>query len=221
MVESLSVGPLGERCYILPYGKAKACLLVDPGDEAKRILGFLDKAGLLPSCVVATHGHLDHTAAIPDILAAFSARGIELPIAVHAQDAAYFGHLGEATNRATFTGIRALGFFRHYWRPLPEASIILDDGATVGGDESPWRVIHSPGHTMGSICLYDGSEGLLVSGDTLFQDGVGRTDGPDSDAEALMRSLARLCALPDGTIVYPGHGEATTIGYEKAGLGLC
>ena len=90
MVERLKVGPLGENAYILPAlgerGEADRCILVDPGDEGARIVGFLDSRGLTPLCIALTHGHLDHTAAIPDILAAFSARGIDVPIAAHVLD---------------------------------------------------------------------------------------------------------------------------------------
>ena len=211
------VGPLGENAYILPAREpAGACILVDPGDEAERIVAFLDSRSLKPSLIVLTHGHLDHTAAIPEIVAAFAARGLRVGLAVHALDARYLGKEGEATNRSTFAAIRAMGYFKSYWRPLPEADLLLEDGSPVPG--TSFEVIHTPGHTAGSICLYDKAAGILVSGDTLFRDGVGRTDGPDSDGAELGKSLERLVALPPGTEVFPGHGEPTTIGREKAVL---
>jgi glyoxylase-like metal-dependent hydrolase (beta-lactamase superfamily II) len=217
MLHSLTVGPLGERCYLLEFGPPGEAIIVDPGDEADRILALLDSVGLKPACILATHGHLDHTAAIPDLMAAFAARGLTPPIAIHREDAAYFGASSEATNRATFTSIGATGFFKHYFRPLPEASIILEDGDALLG--SAWKVIHTPGHTRGSICLYNAAESCLVSGDTLFAGGVGRTDGPDSDPEALATSITtRLLVLPDDTQVHPGHGGPTTIGNEREGL---
>lgn len=211
MLERLTVGPIGENAYVL--ADAGGCLLVDPGDEAPRILSFLDSRGMVPSMVIATHGHLDHTAAIPELFAAWNSRGITVPLAVHADDACYFGARGEETNRSLFKAIRALGYFKTYWRPLPEPDILLSDGDAIPG--SSYRVISSPGHSRGSISLYDAAGSILISGDTLFRDGVGRTDGPDSDPAGLEESLRRLFALPPETRVFPGHGEETTIGDES------
>ncbi len=211
MVERLTVGPIGENAYVLA-GEGY-CVLVDPGADASRILSFLDSRGLKPDLIVATHGHLDHSAAIPELLAAWQARGFAVPLAAHAADADYFGEKGEETNRSLFAAIRALGYFNAYWRALPAPDILLNDGDSLS--VGPFRVVHSPGHTRGSICLYDEAAAILVSGDTLFRDGVGRTDGPDSDGVALEASLSRLLKLPPGTQVFPGHGEGTTIGRES------
>jgi hydroxyacylglutathione hydrolase len=210
MLERLRVGPLGENAYAL--ASEGTCILVDPGDEAPRILAFLDSRGLAPSLIVATHGHLDHVAAVPELLAAWRGRGMKVGLAVHADDAGYFGPEAEDKHRRLFAAIRALGYFEAFWRPLPPPDLILQDGDAVPG--SPYRVIHTPGHTRGSICLYDEAAGLLISGDTLFRGGYGRTDGPDSDPAALEESLARLGSLPPETRVYPGHGEETAIGRE-------
>jgi hydroxyacylglutathione hydrolase len=214
MLERLTVGPIGENAYVLLGGGS--CILVDPGDEAERILSFLDSRSLVPRMIVATHGHLDHTAAIPELIAAWRARGTEVPLAAHALDADYFGAKGEETNRQLFHAIRALGYFKAYWRPIPPPDLLLGDGDLVPG--SSYRVVHSPGHTRGSICLYDEAASVLVSGDTLFRDGTGRTDGPDSDPAALGSSLQRLFDLPPETKVFPGHGEETTIGYESRSI---
>jgi hydroxyacylglutathione hydrolase len=211
MLESLTVGPIGVNAYILVDDRA--CVLVDPGDEAQRILSFLDSRGLIPSLVVATHGHLDHTAAIPELFAAWRLRGLVVPLAVHTEDADYFGERGEETNERLFAAIRATSYFKHYWRPIPAPDILLADGVELPG--SSYRVIHSPGHSRGSICLYDAATSILVSGDTLFREGVGRTDCPDSDPAALAASLERLFALPSDTRVFPGHGDETTIGRES------
>jgi glyoxylase-like metal-dependent hydrolase (beta-lactamase superfamily II) len=211
MVERLTVGPIAENSYVLV--EEAACTLVDPGAEAGRILAFLDSRGLVPSMIVATHGHLDHTAAIPELLSAWRDRGIEVPLAAHAQDACYFGEDSEKTNRALFASIRALSYFKAYWRPIPSPQVLLSDGDAI--PRSSFRAIHSPGHSRGSICLYDAVASILVSGDTLFRDGVGRTDCFDSDSAALGTSLERLFALPPETRVFPGHGEETTIGRES------
>jgi hydroxyacylglutathione hydrolase len=211
MLERLTVGPIGENSYVL--AAAGSCVLVDPGDEAQRILSFLDSRGLVPDLVVATHGHLDHTAAIPELFAEWRSRGIAVPLAAHAADADYFGAKGEETNRSLFAAIRALGYFKTYWRPIPVPDIFLSDGDAIPG--SGYRTIHSPGHSRGSICLYDEAASILISGDTLFRDGFGRTDSLDSDPEALEESIRRLFALPPETLVFPGHGEETTIGRES------
>ncbi|MDP3177528.1 MAG: MBL fold metallo-hydrolase [Spirochaetaceae bacterium] len=220
MIERLRVGPIGENAYIVVCAGTSggACVLVDPGDEAARILSFLDSRALAPSYIVVTHGHLDHTSAIPELLDAWTRRGRTVRLAVHALDAAYFGETGETTNRTLFAAIGALGYFKAYWRPMPEPDLLLNDGDLVPG--SPLRVIHTPGHTAGSICLYDREAALLLSGDTLFQGGVGRTDGPDSDPRLLESSLARLFSLPAETTVLPGHGEATSIGSEIGTQGM-
>jgi glyoxylase-like metal-dependent hydrolase (beta-lactamase superfamily II) len=211
MLERLTVGPLGENAYVLADGDS--CVLVDPGDEASRILSFFDSRDLVPNLVVATHGHLDHTAAIPELFAAWRSRGISVPLAAHAADVDYFGARGEETNRSLFAAIGALGYFKTYWRSIPVPEILLSDGDIIPG--SNYRTIHSPGHSRGSICLYDEAASILISGDTLFRDGFGRTDGPDSDPAALEESIERLFALPQATRVFPGHGEETTIGRES------
>ena len=217
MLERLRVGPIGENAYIIPAnGDEGDCVLVDPGDEAERIVALLDSRGLRPSLIALTHGHLDHIAAIPEVVAAFEARGRRPRVAIHALDACYLGEEGEAANRATFAAIRALGYFKHYWRPMPAPDLLLEEGSPIPG--TSFALIHTPGHTRGSACFYDAAAAILVSGDTLFQDGVGRTDGPDSDGEALARSLERLVALPPATEVFPGHGEPTTIGRERRSL---
>lgn len=207
-IERLRVGPIGENVYAVETGTSG--FLVDPGDDPDQILGFLAEKRVAVSWIVLTHGHLDHTAAIPGLLAAW--RGPVPGIAIHALDASYLGAPGESTNAALFEAIGAPGFFRSYWKGLPEASLILADGDLIPG--TAFRVMHTPGHSAGSICLYEEESGSLISGDTLFRDGVGRTDGPDCDPSALQASLARLAALPPDTAVYPGHGPKTTIGRE-------
>lgn len=213
-IERLRVGPIGENVYAIQSGDSGQAhgsgLLVDPGDDADAILRFLVEKGMRVSLIVLTHGHLDHTAALPDLLAQWQG---DLPnIAIHRLDAAYLGAKGEATNKELFDRINAAGFFQGYWKPLPEPTILLADGDMLPG--TGIRVLHSPGHSAGSICLYDSESATLISGDTLFRDGVGRSDGPDSDPEALQASLARLAALPPETLVFPGHGPRTTIGRE-------
>ncbi|HWR12927.1 MAG TPA: MBL fold metallo-hydrolase [Rectinemataceae bacterium] len=207
-VERLRVGPIGENVYAVQTGEDG--FLVDPGDDPEAIAGFLSQKAIKISLIVLTHGHLDHTSAIPGLMEKWAANPPK--IAVHRLDASYLGAKGEETNRILFDTISAPGFFSSYWKGLPEPAILLDEGDAIQG--TGFRVLHTPGHSAGSLCLYDRDEGVLISGDTLFRDGVGRTDGPDSDPAALEKSLARLASLPPDTVVYPGHGPRTTIGRE-------
>ena len=225
----LKVGPIGENCYIV--ASEGTVLVVDPGAEPEKIYSFLQEHELVPGMVALTHGHLDHTAAIPGL---FEMLGTELPIAIHLDDAHYLGEESERTNRELFEAIGAPSYFHSFWKPLPKAAVFLSEGMTVPG--TSLLVIHTPGHSRGSICLYEavlnaGSYGVedvareagaerssgcscLISGDTVFRDGVGRTDAPDSDPAALERSLKRLASFPFATLVFPGHGPRTTIGRE-------
>jgi glyoxylase-like metal-dependent hydrolase (beta-lactamase superfamily II) len=210
-IESIHVGPLGENVYAVQSGET--AFLIDPGDEAERILNFLQDIEISPQLIVLTHGHLDHSSGLPKLLDQWRGR---LPrIAIHGLDAPYLGTAGEATNRKLFEGLKAMPYFRYAWKNLPEPDMLLAEGDTIPG--SDYTVLHTPGHSAGSICLFSPSDLILLSGDTLFRDGMGRTDGPDSDYRALRESLQRLSTLPPETKVYPGHGEATTIGREFGG----
>jgi len=207
-IERLRVGPIGENVYAIE--SRGVGVLVDPGDEPAKILAFLEEKNISVSLVVLTHGHLDHAAALPDLLIAWQDRHI--PIAIHPSDAHYLGARGEMTNKALFEAISAPSFFNNYWKPLPEPELFLNDGDFVPG--TSLRVIHTPGHSAGSICLYDEEAGFVVSGDTLFRDGIGRTDSPDADPILIVHSLQKLVALPPETVVFPGHGPRTTIERE-------
>jgi len=220
IVWRLKLGPIGENCYIVKSGDV--VLIIDPGSEPETIVAFLREHELIPSMVVLTHGHLDHTSAIPELFAKLAQN---FPIAMHPDDAHYLGARSEATNRQLFEAIRAPSYFLAYWKPLPEATVFLEDGKMIPGTQV--QVIHTPGHSKGSISLFErelspGSygfedtplHGYLITGDTLFRDGVGRTDGPDSDPIALEHSLEKLALFSPETLVFPGHGPRTTIGRE-------
>jgi len=213
MIARIAVGALAANCWILPIGSDGSCLLVDPGAEADRILGFLDGHRLVPSLVVCTHGHFDHVCAIGPLREVYASRGIALPVAIHRDDSGYLGDGGEARNRRLLESMGG-DYFDGLWTPVPQADILLEEGSTL--PDTSWFVIHTPGHSKGSICLYDETRGLLVSGDTLFRDGVGRTDGFDGSAEELRQSIvSKLFPLPSETKVFPGHGARTTIGRER------
>jgi glyoxylase-like metal-dependent hydrolase (beta-lactamase superfamily II) len=221
MVNHVCVGELQTNCWIIPLpggssgepavpdaGSQKPgnCIVVDPGGDGKLILVRLEKLELRPRYIVLTHAHFDHIAALPDLAAAFP----DADIAIHRAEAARLGPRSLETHRRDFNSIGANAYIDALWKPLPEASILLQEGETLG----PFRVLHLPGHSPGSIGLYREEEKILFSGDTLFRAGIGRTDLPGGDGALIVQSLRRLFTLEGDTAVYPGHGPATTIRRE-------
>lgn len=217
MIHRLSVGPIGENVYIV-QSMSGPLVLFDPGDEPDRVLAET-LAGLRPGetagvFVVATHGHLDHVSAWSALVEGLRSRGIAVRTYAPEGDRAYFGERAMATNRRIFADINAQAYFSKHWLPVPEADEYFGDGFVLPGTDI--RVLHTPGHTPGSSCFVVDSGSALISGDTLFAGGRGRTDTFDADESAIMHSIrSRLCVLPDAVRVWPGHGEPTTIGREK------
>lgn len=190
----LVVGSLGTNCYIVASEKSNA-FVIDPGDEAVKIKNFLVQRKLTARFVVNTHGHIDHIKADAEM---------GLPVSLH-QDDREMAVDPEKNMMTAFFGT---------FRPVtPER--LLKDGDTVALDELEFKVIHTPGHTPGGICL--SRKDVLFSGDTLFKDGIGRTDLPGSSERLMGESLKKLSSLAKNTIVYPGHGPETTIGDEFNG----
>ena len=190
---TVQVGGFEVNCSILSEnGRA---WIVDPGQEPNRIIDTLAKKGLEPAAVLLTHAHFDHIGAIPGLLAKFP----DLPVFVNEKDAPMFGHpLNQLPPEYT-----------SFQKPRNLAT--LDKLAGPGQLE----IIETPGHTPGGVCYYFPTDKLLLSGDTLFAGSVGRTDLPGGDMATLMDSLRKLTALPDDTLVIPGHGPHTTIAAEK------
>lgn len=205
-IQPFEFNPFGELTYIVYNPATLDAIIVDPGmgdqDENEALDSFIEDKKLKITGVVNTHMHLDHC---------FGANYVKdkYGVGVSAHTADQF--LGEdIDNQARLFGIR-----------LKNRSVMIDaplaDGDTIEiGDES-LRVIHTPGHSPGGICLYSSSGSFLIAGDTLFKGSIGRTDLPGSDHAQLLHSIrTKLFTLPDATIVLSGHGEPTTIGEEKA-----
>ena len=192
---TVQVGGFEVNCSILSEnGRA---WIVDPGQEPNRIIDTLAEKGLEPAAVLLTHAHFDHIGAIPGLLAKFP----DLPVFVHEKDAPMFGHpLNQLPPEYT-----------SFQKPRNLAT--LDKLSGPGQLE----IIETPGHTPGGVCYYFPKDKLLLSGDTLFAGSVGRTDLPGGDMATLIDSLRKLTALPDDTLVIPGHGPHTTIAAEKRG----
>ncbi len=200
IIEKLVVGPFGANCYIVGSEPGGEGMIIDPGAEAERILRRVEDLKLDIKLIVLTHGHIDHIDGVKEIKEATGA-----PVAVHTDDVKTLSedHLG-----------RVLGFSRP---PPPPPDRLLKDGDKIDiGDGLHFVVLHTPGHSPGGICLLGG--GVVFSGDTLFSFGIGRADLPGGNADQLMDSIrTRLMVLDDETIVYPGHGQKTTIGDERRG----
>jgi glyoxylase-like metal-dependent hydrolase (beta-lactamase superfamily II) len=194
-VERLELGPLQTNCWLVSDGAGGPLLVVDPAGDADILIEAV--AGRAVATVILTHGHFDHLAAARELLTTCGGK-----LMIHLADAAWI-------TTAEGNGAALFG----YNDSAPPADRELRDEDTVDVGSLSFEVLHTPGHTPGSICLLAGDR--LFSGDTLFAGSVGRTDFPRGDARALDRSIARLAAFPDTTVVHPGHGPDTTIGRER------
>jgi hydroxyacylglutathione hydrolase len=200
ILETFPVGPLRCNCTILGDEVTHEAVVVDPGDNIPEILSRLHKHGLTLRQIVITHAHIDHVGG-----AVLLKKATGAPVFLNQHD---LGLLGAMEIQAGWLGI-----------PTPEVAspdASADDGLTVGLATLQAEVIHTPGHTPGSICLLFPQQHLLLAGDTLFAGSIGRTDLPGGDGPQILRSLRdRLMVLPETTRVLPGHGPDTTIGEEK------
>jgi len=194
--EVVPVGPLLSNSYIVWLEGSSEGVVVDCGDEAPRIAGVLAAYGLEPKALLLTHGHLDHTGGVKAFVERFP-----IPFYMHADEIPIFKTIREQG-----------ALFGMLIGEPPEAKDFLSDGANFTAAGLDFSVLHTPGHTPGSLCFLTG--GMLFSGDVLFQGAVGRTDLPGGSSKQLMASLERLKALPPETIVFPGHGPSTTVREE-------
>ncbi len=201
ILEQLLVGSMGVCCYIIGCEETKKGAIVDPGGDERRILAEVEKLGLQIEYIIATHGHPDHVCGNRIIMEATG--GV---IVMHEADADYF-EKPETQNYFSMLGLE----------PSPPAQKRVKDGDLIEVGNVQLRVIHTPGHTPGGICLYSAPN--LFTGDTLFVGGVGRTDFPGGSYNGLLESLEKkVLTLPEETIIWPGHGyggSQSTIGEEK------
>jgi hydroxyacylglutathione hydrolase len=199
ILEGFPTGLLQGNCFIAGCEETKEAMIVDPGDDATEILAILEQKGLTAKLIVLTHEHIDHIGAVDAVRQA-----TEAPVAMHPVAYEYTAYQSQAA-------MMWLG------RPLPrmnEPEIWLEEGQEISVGKLKFQVLFCPGHSPGHICLY--GEGVLFSGDVLFQLSIGRFDLPGGDGLKLYRSIRdKLFVLPDETLVLPGHGPTTTIGQEK------
>ena len=196
---TIQVGSFEVNCSLLENeGKA---LIIDPGQEADRIIAALENKGWEPEAILLTHGHFDHINGIPGLLERFP----DLPVYVSEEDAKVMSH--------------PMNSLPPEYSPVtvPSKNLKTDlRNSSFSILHSSFTVIPTPGHTPGGVCYFFPQEKLLLSGDTLFAGSIGRTDLPGGDMATLMRSLDSLRSLPEDTVVIPGHGMTTTIGRELA-----
>jgi hydroxyacylglutathione hydrolase len=201
-IDRLVLGEFETNCYIVRRDeKAADCLIIDTGLDAGPLLSFLDKQKMTPKALIITHGHIDHIAGVEILRTKFPS----LPVYIHKLDA-----------ELLTDSVGNLSFMAGVSFDAGQADHTVDEPDVIDQAGIKLRVIHTPGHTAGGICLYSQPDGVVFVGDTLFADSVGRTDFPGGNMRQLIECIKeKLLTLPDDTVVYPGHGSRTTIGREK------
>jgi glyoxylase-like metal-dependent hydrolase (beta-lactamase superfamily II) len=198
--EIVPVGPLQCNCSIVGDPETKAGIVIDPGDDVDEILAIVERHGLTVTQIAISHGHIDHVAGAMELRARTGA-----PILINERDRRLLDMLDA---QAKWLGLATPG--------RVEVASGLSDGDVLRAGPLRAEVLHTPGHTEGSVCLYFAEARRLIAGDTLFAGSIGRTDLPGGSFEKIMMSLHdRLLALPEETLVVPGHGPVTSIGEER------
>jgi glyoxylase-like metal-dependent hydrolase (beta-lactamase superfamily II) len=203
-IECTPLGPFETNCYVLRDADdpARHCWIVDPGAGPGPVIDAVRRAGLVPQAVLLTHAHADHVAGVEEVRAAFPG----VPVLLHRAEHAFLGD--PQLNLSAFVGLPV---------SVGAADGALEPGAVLALGGTRWRVLHTPGHSPGSVTLVCDAAGEAIVGDTLFAGSIGRVDFPTSDPAAMHRSLHEvLMALPDAVRVHPGHGPSTTVGRERA-----
>ena len=198
--EILPVGPLQCNCSVVGDETTHEAMVIDPGDDIQQVLGLIRKHNLQVKQIVITHAHIDHVGGAMKLRKATGA-----PILLNQNDYALLKMLDV---QAAWIGMAA--------PEKVEIDSSLNHAETIKAGSLEAQVLHTPGHTEGSICLYFPAENKLIAGDTLFAGSIGRTDLPGGSYDKILKSLHdRVLALPDETVVVPGHGPLTTIGDER------
>ena len=200
-VYKLPVGPLEMNCFIAVDESTSHCLLIDPGDDVRTIIQTVEKNGLIPQMIFNTHCHIDHIRRVSDIQNHF-----DIPFYMLKDDLPL---LETARHQGKMFGLEASA--------PPNVTQYVEDGAKSKVGETEFTIYHTPGHSPGSISLY--MSGHVFTGDVLFRNSIGRTDLFGGDMEVLLQSIReKLFVLEDETVVHPGHGPDSTIGYEKQNI---
>ena len=199
LVKQLPLGVIQTNCYVVGCEETKEGVIIDPGDQADKILEVIEADGLIIKYILNTHAHFDHIMANADLV-----KALGVPLALHPLDLP----LLRANGGAALFGMEA--------PPSPEPDMELAEGDTISFGTHTFDVIYTPGHTIGHVSFHEAKEAIIFDGDVLFAGGIGRTDLPGGDYETLMNSInEKLMVLPDETVVCSGHGPVTTIGRER------
>lgn len=198
--EVLPVGLLQCNCSIFGDEESREAIVIDPGDNIDDILTILKRHGLRVKAIIITHAHIDHIGGAAKLKAATNA-----PVLMNSADQELYQHLDV---QASWLGMET-----------PQKTSIDNealDGSSLMLGNAEFKILHTPGHTQGSISVWIPPESKLIAGDTLFRDSIGRTDLPGGNSRQILRSIEdKLMQLPEETVVYPGHGATTTVGREK------
>ena len=195
-VTALTVGAFQENCYLLVDPVAAKCAIIDPGAEGERIIGAVERTGAVPEGIWLTHAHIDHIGAIAALK-----RRWDVPVYLHPLDEPLYQ---AADRQAALYGVP--------WEPPPPPDHALGSGDILCAGALRFGVMHAPGHAPGHVVFH--GHGIAFVGDCLFAGSIGRTDLPLSNPRDMAASLERIVALPEDTVVYPGHGPVTTIREE-------
>jgi len=196
-IKRFEVSPLFVNCYLVYDEETKEAIVIDPGDEPDLILDFVKEEGLNLKYILCTHGHFDHIGAVREMK-----EGTGAEILLHEDDLEIYRHSPQL----------AIQYFGIEIDPQPEPDRLLKDNEIIQINNIQLKIIHTPGHSPGSISIY--TNGYLFTGDTLFKGSIGRTDIPGGDFNELLNSLKKISTLPLETNVLPGHGPKTDLGTE-------
>lgn len=198
--EVLPVGPLQCNCSIFGDPESGQAIVIDPGDEIQLLMRIISRYSFRVTAIVVTHAHIDHIGG-----AAALKKMTGAPIYMNRDDLGLVSRLEE---QAAWLGVKP--------PDIPDVDVLVGDGDVVTLQDRKFHVLHTPGHTQGSVSLHVPQENKLIAGDTLFKDSIGRTDLPGGNSKQILFSIReKILTLDDGVIVIPGHGPQTTVGRER------